>query len=177
MIDHVGQGAHAASLGLLPRQSSRVQVYKHARIQRLPAPSQVASLRQQLQEARDAAAAARQQAEEAAQHKVAALVRVSEAEGGRARADRRIGQLSKELEAVKEQLEQAKQEKLAALMRAAEAQAADSGRLRGDVASPERTRTDSAKSDGSPVKPSPQTTPQKKGGGWWGGTAASPPKV
>lgn len=55
---------------------------------------QVSSLRQQLQAQREAADAAQQQAEEAAQQKVAALVRVSEAEGGRSRADGRIAQLT-----------------------------------------------------------------------------------
>lgn len=55
---------------------------------------QVASLRQQLQEQRNAADTACQRAEEAAQQKVAALVRVSEAEGGRSRADGRIAQLT-----------------------------------------------------------------------------------
>lgn len=56
--------------------------------------AQVASLQQQLQEQRQAAEAAWQQADEATQQKVAALVRVSDAESGRTRADGRIEQLT-----------------------------------------------------------------------------------
>lgn len=74
---------------------------------------------------------------------------------------------------MRQQLEQAKQEKLAALMRAADMQNSASGGAGSPhgVASP-RGRTDSAKSDGSPVKSlsgKQQQPQQSKGvGGWWG---------
>lgn len=88
-----------------------------------------------------------------------------------------------ELASVREQLDQAKQEKLAALMRAAELQGQNGGGERGAPPSAsQRGRTDSAKSDGSPVKPpaagklqekqrTPASSPPaKRTGGWWGGS-------
>ncbi len=117
------------------------------------------------------AAAAREELGEVAQQKVEALVRLSEAEAARGRADAEVRRLREELAAAKEQLGQAAQEKVAALMQVAELRAeadgaeSDAGSLRSGSARP------TPKS--SPMKATPESRWRWLGGGG-SGRSASP---